>query len=115
MLLLGSDPSDVVSAISYSCLFPHVGTTSVPIVSPTGYQYEIHGRFIFAIRQELGFRAQISNPSGGELAAKAPRLSFPIDPVRGTSRLMLNPHGDYGLLCAFGAGYSIGGALLRML
>ncbi|TIM63548.1 MAG: hypothetical protein E5Y60_24865, partial [Mesorhizobium sp.] len=23
--------------------------------------------------------------------------------------------GDYGLLCAFGAGYSIGGALLRML
>jgi beta-ketodecanoyl-[acyl-carrier-protein] synthase len=23
--------------------------------------------------------------------------------------------GDYGLLCAFGAGYSIGGALLKML
>jgi beta-ketodecanoyl-[acyl-carrier-protein] synthase len=23
--------------------------------------------------------------------------------------------GDFGLLCAFGAGYSIGGALLRMM
>ena len=23
--------------------------------------------------------------------------------------------GDYGLLCAFGAGYSIGGALMRMM
>ncbi|RVC73372.1 hypothetical protein EN766_21035, partial [Mesorhizobium sp. M2A.F.Ca.ET.046.02.1.1] len=23
--------------------------------------------------------------------------------------------GDFGLICAFGAGYSIGGALLRML